>query len=87
MDQEAVSVFPFRGFQRRKLVRGKEMDFARIAFSFPRKSPAPASTCTRPDEITVVPEERESSPRLPPPLPKTLNIPIELCIMPWHVYG
>lgn len=85
MDQEAV--FPFRGFQRRKLVRGKEMDFARIAFSFPRKSPAPASTCTRPDEITVVPEERESSPRLPPPLPKTLNIPIELCIMPWHVYG
>lgn len=83
MDQEAVSVFPFRGFQRRKLVRGKEMDFA---FSFPRKSPAPASTCTRPDEITVVPEERESSPRLPP-LPKTLNIPIELCIMPWHVFG
>lgn len=80
MDQEAV--FPFR----RKLVRGKEMDFARIAFSFPRKSPAPTSTCTRPDEITVVPEERESSPRLPP-LPKTLNIPIELCIMPWHVYG
>lgn len=80
MDQEAV--FPFR----RKLVRGKEMDFARIAFSFPRKSPAPASTCTRPDEITVVPEERESSPRLPL-LPKTLNIPIELCIMPWHVYG
>lgn len=84
MDQEAV--FPFRGFQRRKLVRGKEMDFARIAFSFPRKSPALASTCTRPDEITVVPEERESSPRLPL-LPKTLNIPIELCIMPWHVYG
>lgn len=86
MDQEAVSVFPFRGFQRRKLVRCKEMDFARIAFSFPRKSPAPASTYTRPDEITVVPEERESSPRLPP-FPKTLNILIELCIMPWHVYG
>lgn len=82
-EKEGVSVFPFLGFQRlceRSFFGAKRWTLLGVCSDYflvsPQEPATPrASTCTRPDEITVVPEERESSPRLLPPPPENFKCP------------